>query len=126
MTTVAQVAKLGGFEDPDTFLLAEKEFARRYGCEPRQAGRVRAYRGKARMSANDPMDPFGEDPVRVRWACSHFIAGGTDLNGELPECGNEFETVEDPDEWEEKGCSAQCPACKSTLTQQDDFPTRIA
>lgn len=40
MTTIAQVAKLGGFEDPDTFLLAEKEFARRYGCEPRGTGRT--------------------------------------------------------------------------------------
>ncbi len=69
-----------------------------------------------------------DNTVKIRWNCFLFFGApkwhGTDIY-EPDECGNEFDTVEDRAEWDEKTCTAVCPKCGGQLTQRDDHPELV-
>ena len=63
--------------------------------------------------------------VTAHWYCFHFFGApkwhGTDIY-EPDECGNEFTSVEDKEEWDAKQCAADCTKCGARLTQAYDHP----
>jgi len=71
-------------------------------------------------------DPTEE--VRVRWYCSYYVGPpvwhGTEYC-EPRECGTEFETGEDPEEFHEGGLTRTCPKCSAELSQRDDCPELV-
>jgi uncharacterized paraquat-inducible protein A len=65
--------------------------------------------------------------LRVKWHCCFFVGKPYWHNDtyEPRECETEFETSEDQEIWNEKGCTAICPKCGALLTQTDDAPEII-
>jgi ssDNA-binding Zn-finger/Zn-ribbon topoisomerase 1 len=68
--------------------------------------------------------------MRIRWYCGHYYGPAywkeyDDWVFEPDECGEEFETECDEEEWDDGSALAQCPKCGAKLTQQDDQPEKM-
>lgn len=65
------------------------------------------------------------ETVKVRWTCANAVSAPywqtVDIY-ESDECGHEFETEEDREEFKEGLCSAACPRCQQELSQKIDNP----
>lgn len=60
--------------------------------------------------------------LRVKWYCGGYSSRGRYLGveGEDAECGNEFFTDEETQDWLEKTCKVTCPDCGRQLYQDPD------
>lgn len=66
--------------------------------------------------------------IKVGWYCSFYVGSPkwqTLDDYESDECDTYFETIEDEDLWDEKGCRTECPKCHSKLWQGDEEPELI-
>lgn len=65
------------------------------------------------------------ETVTVAWYCGYFYGSpkwhGTEIY-EPDECGAEFSTEVEMDDWENECASATCPRCGAVLYQSDDCP----
>jgi len=84
-------------------------------------------KGKSIIARHEPIqlhpwDHPGIGKIVVNWYCGGYSERGRYLGqeGELPECGNEFTTVEDIEDWLEDHCSTECPDCGRVLLQNPD------
>jgi len=62
--------------------------------------------------------------VKVAWSCGLYIGApywkqGFDWTLEPDECSEEFETIEDVQDWIDDCCMAICPKCGQELHQSD-------
>lgn len=62
--------------------------------------------------------------MKLYWYCGYYY-GEPHWHGdyyEPDECGMQFETEVDSEEWKEGECCAICPKCRNILTQCYDAP----
>lgn len=66
--------------------------------------------------------------LKVSWYCGRYygppVWHGTETF-EPEECGTEFETEVDEDDWDTESAEAVCPKCGSVLEQADDLPELV-